>query len=209
MKRSLLLLATVAAAIGLMAPAAASAVTIGVYPAGHKFEVTPTSQIKGSLAGSCTFGKITGQVPAAPANVGESISLPIPAPTATCSGGPTIAIAGTEWKINLGAGYSAALRVPANGITLRYASLPGCKLSNPNPWLTAGWWRNGYPSPFLSRSGWNLEGVLNATWANDGATCAMAGKTELVDIAPPTRGSASPVTDTTLPSTFIGVGVGF
>jgi hypothetical protein len=209
MKRSLLLLATVAAAIGLMAPAAASAASSGLYPSAHKFEASGGSgvQIKGSLAGSCTLTKFTGQVPTAPANVVAegAVSAPLSAPTATCSGGPSITVAGTEWKLNAGGGlYSAALRYPANGITLRYPSLPGCKLTNASPTITAGHWFNGYPSPVLSRSAWELDGLYLGTWANDGATCAIAGKAENLTVT----GSLA-ITDTTVPTTYIGLGVGF
>ena len=199
MKRNSMLLAIVGAMLALVAPASAMA-KVTIVPAGHNFEISGSSPvIQGSLTGSCSITKITGTIPAAPGNEGEVVDSKLAAPTVSCGAGVTATVGGGEWKLRSTQGvYLTFVTVPANGLTLRYTSLPGCKLTNTGTYPVGAVWGNGIPA--ASRSTLHFHGIIGMTWQNDGSSCAMAGKTENVSVESPTAGptpSYSVVTDTT------------
>jgi hypothetical protein len=213
MKRNLTLLTIVGALVAFAVPASASA-TVAVTPAGHSFEVGGTAPvIQGSLTGSCSITKITGTVPASPANVNESlVDMKIAAPTVSCGAGVTATVGAGEWKLRaLSGSYQTVLTVPANGLTLRYTSLPGCKLSNTTAFGPQGIWGNGLTATVVSRSILHFHSFIRMTWANDGATCATAGKVEDVSLAHPSSGVTpfySVITDTTNKANVIQINAG-
>jgi hypothetical protein len=207
MKRNLTLLTILGALVAVALPASAMA-TATVIPPSHKFEISGVSasmpKITGSLAGTCTVTKLTGSVPASPGNTDPvAVNLPLAAPTASCGSGVSITVGAGEWKLGLTGYYVAGLYVPANGFTLRYTSLPGCKLSadgTTTP-VTFGYWHNGVST---SHSAYSGGGKIAATWANDGASCATAGKKESLNYETSPESLAA-VNDTTNPSTLIQV----
>jgi hypothetical protein len=206
MKRNLTLLTILGALITMAVPASSMAVT--VTPAGHKFEMSGNvAAIKGSLPGYCRFTKLAGSVPAAPKNEAPgSVAMPLSAPTTSCDTGVSIAIGAGEWSLLAGGYYLTSLRIPAEGVTLRYTSLPGCKLVG-GPYAPMGYWSNGMTAPTFSKSGYHADGIIPATWSNDGASCAMAEKSETLSyhlVAP-----AAAVTDTTNPANVIQMTSGF
>lgn len=207
MKRNLTLLTILGALIAVAVPASAMA-KIGVYPAGHKFEISGANMptITGSLPGSCTLTKIAATVPAAPQNEGaESVVSLASVPTASCGAGVSIAVAAGEWKFGTYGRNQAILTGPVNGLTLRYSSLPGCKLATAAGVAIAGVWSNGVTSPFLSRSSYHGDGTLSATWADDGAGCAMSGTKEALTIDVPGIAQSATVNDITNPGNVIQI----
>jgi hypothetical protein len=175
MKRNLTLLTIVGALIALAIPASSSA---AMFPAGHKFEIAGGStgpKLTTSL-GSCTISKITATIPAAPKNEVEGPASAAVTP-GTCSAGTSITLA-SEWSFGIGSGTFFVFLFPKGGetVVMRFTSLPGCKLAgSPN---LAGIWSNGVASPTLLKSGYHAHNGSVLTWANDGGSCALAGKTE-------------------------------
>jgi hypothetical protein len=111
-----------------------------------------------------------------------------------------------QWRITA-ATYLVGLYPAAEGITMRFASLPGCKLTNPSAVLMFGSWDNGLTSPAM-KSGYHAEGGTNLTWANDGGSCALSGKQEYVAYEDVQHGTFTTpatnlVTDLTSPTTPI------
>jgi hypothetical protein len=190
----------VGAVLALAVPASAMG---GVYPTGAVFEIAPTSTeakpTVGTSLGSCALTKIWGQIPAAPAN---ETQFEILKPTVgSCTSGTTLTLEG-KW-LAVGSGYN--FNITGGGqtesgaaATLRYSSLPGCKLRSVGPTFF-GVWSNGVSSPTMLKSGYHAHGTTGWVWDNDGGTCALAGKTELVsysqEIGVPTsmRGTSSVV----------------
>lgn len=212
MKRSLLKALGLVAVVAAVAPAGAQAV--GVYPAGHSFSIANgpgQATLRASLPGACPLGALTGSVPAAPNNVVApgtgNVEMPLAAPAgASCSGGPSIAIAGSGWSLSAGMfRYMVDIKVPANGITLRWASLPGCKLVNTGAETIEGMWGNGLTAPTFAKSAYAVVGAYTGTWADDGASCALAGQTEPVSAAAAGAVNSRSVTDTTNASNVIQV----
>ena len=124
------------------------------------------------------MAKITGQI-AAPKNEEEG-PFAISTPTAgTCTAGVSLAFAG-EWQFDPN-GWVPRINAPkAESITLRFSSLPGCKLTNPSSVQLLGIWANGVTAPHFVRSIYHAHRGFNLTWANDGASCALSGQTEVV-----------------------------
>lgn len=184
MKRNFAILTILGALLAVAFPATSMA-KLGVYPAGHEFEISGAAgkgmpQLTSSLPGSCTLTKISGVLPAAPKNENNTaLAFPISAPTASCDPGLSITIAGTNWFFSVGWRHSITLQAPANGYTIRYESLPGCKLSNTGIGA-GGWgvWSNGITVPYFDTSGYLADGTYPAVWSNDGGSCALAGKAE-------------------------------
>jgi hypothetical protein len=212
MKRNITLLAALGALLALMVPASSSA---SMYPAGHKFEIVgggANLKLSAGLTGSCTVGKIAGQIPAAPKNE-EAGFFAISTPTVgTCTSGVSLAFAG-EWQFNSNA-WTPVIQAPkAESVTLRFSSLPGCKLTNPSTVLLLGIWSNGATAPHFLKSAYHAHRAFNLTWANDGSSCALSGQTELVTWgeSPIAGGITGPavalVNDVTNPAALITTGV--
>jgi hypothetical protein len=78
--------------------------------------------------------------------------------------------------------YTVVLRAGENALALRYASLPGCKLTGPVS-LGATWsdgYKPAYEGAEYLKSAYHPDSTGTMTWRNDGASCALAGKTEAV-----------------------------
>lgn len=176
MKHKFALLTIVGALLALAAPASSMG---SMYPAGAKFEIVGNSagpKLSTSL-GSCSLSKITGQIPAAPANVTPAV-FAIPTPTVgACSAGASLALAG-EWRLNHAGYYVTLQSTSAEAITLRFTSLPGCKLTGAQSLIAL--WSNGTTTPTLLKSGYHAHRGFSLKWANDGASCALAGKSEAI-----------------------------
>jgi hypothetical protein len=210
MKRNLTLLTILGALIALAVPASSMA---SIYPAGHKFEIA--GNVNGpkftTSLGACSLGKITGTIPAAPKNE-EGGLFSITTPTVgTCSGGASLTVGGS-WKFGA-EGYLVTITGTTEPVVLRFASLPGCKLTSSALVLTS-LWSNGTTTPTLLKSGFHAHSASagGLTWANDGASCALAGKTEAYSWESATGipgagyGQSQTVTDLTSPTTPIIVG---
>ncbi len=145
-------------------------------PASTKFEIPSTSgpRIQTSL-GSCAL-KITGETPKSPENLTASLQFAIPTPSVSgCTAGTSTTLAG-EWKaFASGTIFMLTSSAGAEGVTMRFTSLPSCKLTILSPFTAV--WSNGVASPAL-KSGYSAFTTRPATWANDGGGCALAGKTE-------------------------------
>lgn len=223
MKRNLIILTVVGALLALAAPASSMAAKYGMFPAGHNFEINgqATPLISGPLAGYCEITKITGTVPAAPKNEanaylgGGVVNPSISAPTFSCGSGMSATAAG-EWKMNVGWGSLITVLLPANGLTVRYSSLPGCKLVETTAGGILGTWSNGTTSPAFSHSGFSAANLgttsgassgdhIRLTWQQDGTSaCALEGSTEELNFrtkpVTPIGGAVAVVTDTTNPA---------
>jgi hypothetical protein len=189
MKQKFALLTIVGALFALAIPASSSA---SMYPAGAKFEFGGTSagpRFTTSL-GSCNV-KVTGEVPKAPANEVSSLTIPVATPTVSgCTAGVSTTLSG-EWKIAAGGLPENTManfilfvyNSPPNSVVIRSTSLPGCKLGNTGAATFSNIFSNGLTTPKALQS--NLHAHNNPTtasytWANDGATCAIAGSKEVV-----------------------------
>jgi hypothetical protein len=201
MKRKFAVLSVLAALVAFAVPASSTA---SIYPAGHQFEIAggATPPKLGTSLGSCTISKINGTIPSSPANEG-SASFPISTPTlGTCTSGTSIVLSGS-WSFIAPAPTNPYGVNIGGTATLRYSSLPGCKLSGST--LMSGIWSNGTGFPKTLKSGFHghFGGVM--TWSDDGASCALTGKTEKVSFAQETGAgsglpSSSVVTDLTSPT---------
>jgi hypothetical protein len=201
MKRNLTLLTILGALIALAVPASSMA---SMYPAAHKFEITGDAngpKLTTSL-GSCSIAKITGTIPSAPKNE-ELGSFTIPTPTAgTCSTGASMTL-GSNWQFNAQGYFAIIIGAGSEGVVMRFASLPGCKLSGQV--LFTGIWSNGITTPTLLKSGFHAHSRAGTlTWANDSGSCALAGKTETLNAE--SGGASETVTDLTSPTTPVLIG---
>jgi hypothetical protein len=125
--------------------------------------------------GSCSFAKFTGTIPA---NGGTNYSE-MPAPTVgSCTAGASLTLGAGKWYF-LGAKRQLQF-LPESPMTLRYASLPGCKLTGGA--ILSGLFVNG------TTAGTSIfvPGMRTTmTWQNDGGTCALSGQTEAVSFEEP------------------------
>lgn len=208
MQRKFALLA-LGALVALAIPASAMG---SMYPAGHSFELAGNPAKLGTSLGSCPITKVTGTIPAAPTNE-TATEFAVSTPTVgTCTAGTSMTLGG-EWKLivpggtNTLAGFGGASAT----VTMKFTSLPGCKLSNSGSTSLLGVWANGATAPLLLKSGYHAHAAQPLTWSNDGGSCALAGKTETLSwsaeagattIAP----LVMTVTDTTSPSSLVIVG---
>ncbi|HEX6206488.1 MAG TPA: hypothetical protein VFZ29_11850 [Solirubrobacterales bacterium] len=201
MKRKFPILAVLAALVALAVPASSTA---SIYPAGHQFEIAggATPPKLGTSLGTCAITKIAGTIPSAPANEG-AVSFPISVPTVgSCTSGTSIALSGAWTFVAPAPGNPYGVNIGGTA-TLRYSSLPGCKLSGAT--LLAGIWSNGTTSPKTLKSGFHGHDGHTLTWSDDGASCALSGKTEKVSVSQETGAglglaSSSVVTDLTVPA---------
>lgn len=209
MKRKLAVLTALGALVALAIPASSTA---SMYPAGHQFQIGGGPKLATSL-GSCNIAKITGTIPAAPAN--ESASSVAVTPTVgSCTTGASLTLAGS-WVFG-GQNASVALGGPAASATMRFSSLPGCKLST-NTAMLMGIWSNGTATPKLLQSSYHPHSAQPLTWSDDGGTCALAGKTETLSWTSPeftlptptftTYTGSTSVTDLTNPSAVVIIGL--
>jgi hypothetical protein len=208
MKRKFAVLTVLGALLAIAAPA--SSMASSVYPAGHKFEITGGStgpKLVTSL-GACSLSKITAVIPAAPTNEME-VGFPGATVTAgTCDAGVSLTLNGPWYFFAMNTGYHVNVASTSpEGIVLRFTSLPGCKLrGNAN---LIGTWSNGMSLPKSFKSGYHADSGFALTWANDGGTCALAGKAEAVSYedeaytATTRNAIINTVTDLTSPTTPI------
>jgi hypothetical protein len=209
MRRQFAVLAVLGALAALALPASSMA---SMYPAGHKFEIVGNvngPKLTTSL-GSCPLTKITGQIPAAPQNESANPFVVSTPTVGTCTSGTSLSLSG-EWKL-IASGYTTMLTSTSpEAVTMRFSSLPGCKLTGTAALL--GIWSNGATVPYSMNSGYHAHRGFPLTWANDGGTCALAGKQEAVSYQNElvsgsiSTGAVSSVADLTSPGTPIIVGL--
>lgn len=208
MKPKFAVLAVVGALIALAIPATSTA---SMFPAGHKFEIA--GNVLGpklsTALGSCPLTKITGQIPAAPTNESPG-PIPVTPTFGACTSGTSLTLAG-EWTLTA-TGFNAIVsNYASSAVTFRFSSLPGCKLSGSA--VLVALWSNGSTAPTFLKSGYHAHRGFSLTWANDGATCALAGSKEAVEYVSEqvnegsSTGVVAPVTDLTSPTTPIIVGM--
>ena len=177
MKRKFAVLTVLGALLALAVPASSMA---GIYPASTQFEIVGGSNppTVGTSLGSCPITKITGTTPAAPANETNG-AFSIPTPTVgTCTSGTSLTLSGPSWSFTYPS-VTNSYGVNVNGVaTLRFSSLPGCKLTGGLPLMAV--WSNGLVTPKSMKSGFHAAGFTSLTWADDGASCALTGKKEVV-----------------------------
>lgn len=177
MRRKFAFFSTVGVLLALAVPASSMAL---ISPPGFSFEIVGTAngpKLTTSL-GSCSLTKITGTIPANEGATAFSIPTPVPG---SCTTGASITLAG-GWSF-LATGYFAQV-IPNSeeAVTLRYASLPGCKLVG-RPYL-AGVWSNGFKPDYAGapwmKSGFHADTNETLTWKDDKTTCALKGQTEKI-----------------------------
>jgi hypothetical protein len=177
MRSKFAFLATVGAIVALAAPTSSMAAW---FPKSVSFEITGDSHgpsLTTSL-GSCSLASMAGTTPST-----ETLNLILSATVSpgACTSGASIATPG-PFVLETTGPYTVVLRAPTeSALALRYASLPGCKLTGPV--LLGATWSNGYKPPegaeYL-KSVYHPDSTGTMTWRNDGASCALAGKTEAV-----------------------------
>lgn len=210
MKQKFALLTIVGALLALAIPASSSA---SMFPANAKFEFGEANGPKlATSLGSCWL-KVSGTIPKAPENEAAGFNMGISAPVPTCSAGTTLTLSGT-WKF-AAIGNQAIITAPSPQseiLVMRSTSLPSCKLVA-NSIALFGIWSNGTTTPSLLKSGFHAHSTQSPTltWANDGGTCAVAGKAETLkwvsaSTAANEIGSAAPVNNLTTPTAPIIVG---
>lgn len=209
MNRKFALLAVVGALIALAAPASSMG---AMYPTGHKFEITSggsSGQKFETSLGSCVITKISGQTPSPAVNGNFPISTPT---VGECTTGTSVTLSGT-WKLATGTTAKVGLvGEGTNAVTMRFSSLPGCKLTA-NVVALSGIWSNGTTTPSLMKSSFTPESGFALTWADDGASCALRGTREVLEFDAVHREPSeafqavmSTVTDLTNPNTPLLVG---
>ncbi len=167
MKRKFAVLAVLGALIALVVPASSMAT---MSPVGAKFEISGTPQTAFATSlGKCELAKITGQVPAS----GNVFAIPTPT-VGGCNSGVSLTLSG-EWKF---AASNYTVLIYGGQLTMRFASLPGCKLSGTVEHIV-GIWSNGLENPSL-KSAFHADSSQLFPWSNDGGTCALAGTLEEV-----------------------------
>ena len=205
MKHKLAVLTVLGALVALVVPASSSA---SMYPAAHAFEISGGGKVGTSL-GSCLITKVTGSTPSAPANESAG-SANIAVPTVSgCTAGTTLTLGGT-WALAYSGGPLVNLGGGSATLTMKFSSLPGCKLSTSAPTLQ-GLWLNGYTAPKTMLSSFHAHSAGSLTWSEEGGSCALKGKTETVSFTAETTGpfvvpQAATVNDTTSPGSLVIVG---
>jgi hypothetical protein len=168
-KRKLFALLAVAGVIGVAIQPASS--MAGMAPASAKFEITSVGTI-GTALGSCTLGKVTGQI----SSLGLGPNTVVVPPVTSCTTGTKITINGPEWGFRASTAPILVLaQLEREATVLRFASLPGCKLTGIME--LKGIWSNATPG---FKSTYHADSAAPLTWENDGASCALAGKKEVV-----------------------------
>ena len=147
-----------------------------ISPSGQKFEIAGNGsmRLEGSL-GSCPIAKFTGET------VGSEI-VQLAAPTVgTCSSGTSLTFSGSWGMVAGAAAPVISISGPVGGLTMRFSSLPGCKLTNSaSAAVLSGIWSNGTTTPNKTKSYFTPASGITLTWATDGASCALAGQQEIV-----------------------------
>lgn len=206
MKRKFAVLTVLGALVALAVPASSMA---SMYPAGHQFELSGATPPKfGTSLGSCTITKITGTIPAAPANETEASTISTPT-VGSCTAGTSLTLSGS-WTFG-GSSYLSGLTAQAGGVTMKFSSLPACKLSSTSTYPLMGVWSNGATAPKLLKSSFHAHSAGALTWSNDGGSCALAGKTETVSftaeaVSTTTYPQVLTATDVTSPSSLVIIG---
>ena len=174
MIRKFAVLAVLGALAALALPASSMA---GIYPPSSKFEITGLGKVE-TANGSCSLGRVTGQT-AEQINGVVSVSVP---PVQACTPGTSLTLSGSSWNLTAVNPYEVAL-IGTGTQTLKFTSLPGCKLTG--SMALHGLWSPGVGdnrevSGIALSSTYHAQGGSTLTWANDGASCALAGKKEPV-----------------------------
>jgi len=184
-----------------------------MFPAHAKFEFGEANGPKVATSlGSCWL-KVSGTIPKAPENEKAEFSLGISSSDPTWTTETTLTLSGT-WKLGaVGNLVSVIAPSPQSEVlVMRSTSLPSCKLvANSVGFL--GIWSNGTTTPSLLKSAYHAHYTQSPTltWANDGGTCAVAGKAETLKwesaiTGGNERGLAVPVNNLTTPTAPIIVG---
>lgn len=190
------------ALVALVIPASAMG---SITPTGHSFEIAPVSSLTtqttlGTSLGTCPMTKISGKTPAVSTEMFEVTTT-----FGACTAGTTISGSGGKWKVQpFEYGFNLFSTI-SEELTLRYSSLPGCKLTS-NGIVLSALWSNGTASPAM-KSGYHAHSTRGWVWANDGGSCALSGQKETVSYqtvsgtSPEFTGVTIPATDLTSPST--------
>jgi hypothetical protein len=194
MRRKFVLGTVLAAVCALVIPATSGAASM--TPAGHAYEIGAGAKLTTSL-GSCSISKITGTTGSGPA---------VTITPGSCASGTSISLSGS-WNSGLGSNYT--YNIGGGQITMRFSSLPGCKLASTSTVILGGTWSNGITSPF-AKSGYHADSFTKLTWQNDEGSCALAGTQETVSWEDRIASNfnlpiTNPVTDLTSPTTPIVV----
>jgi hypothetical protein len=180
MKRTLALLSIVGTLIALAVPASSFG-AVEMWPSNVEFYMYGPSNsspptIK-TAYGSCPITYIKSKTPQLG---GKYPSMPatLIAPNSTCSSGTSISFSG-KWTLKPYSMTSMVLSDEAHGLTMRFASVPGCKLVTASIPTTVLWgrWTNGSGSGSTNYRAEEREIYL--TWENDSpSTCSKAGTRE-------------------------------
>lgn len=178
MRLKFVLLGLIAALMAFAVPASAMAAT-AMNPGNTSFQIiggsTPPT-IKTSL-GSCTISNIQGTTPAQPNTPDPTV--PVTVTAGSCSSGASISLSG-QWNLKPRTTTRISLGpVSASGLTMRFASAPGCKLvltSYSSVPLLAVWTNAVYPAV---NSTYHAESSIGMNWENDApGTCLRYGAPE-------------------------------
>ncbi|HEY2715588.1 MAG TPA: hypothetical protein VGI73_05135 [Solirubrobacterales bacterium] len=169
MKRKFAVLAVLGALAALALPASSMG---GMWPASAKFEISGAGTI-GTALGSCKLGKIIGQI-SSKSEAPTTVSIP---PVTSCTTGTTLTLNndGSGWSFGFSAPVVSLGQLAGEATVMRFSSLPGCKLTG--LMTLRGIWSNGI---LKNQSAYHADSAAPLTWANDGATCALAGQSEAV-----------------------------
>jgi hypothetical protein len=180
MRRKFALLTLVGALFALAIPASSMAATV-MTPNNTEFFIegtsTPSVPTIKTAYGSCSIKQIRSITPL---NGEKNTAMPATIIPGTCSSGASIAFSG-KWTFKPYTSTLVELGAEARGLTLRFSSLPGCKLSSTPSSGTVlyGKWTNGAsgssPSTFGAAAGYRLP----LFWESETqGSCAKAGTRE-------------------------------
>lgn len=210
-KRKFAMLSVVGALLALAIPGAAMAY---LTPAAHKFEIAGNANGPkvGTSLGSCNLAKVLGETQTTTTktpglNPISSITV------GSCTSGTSLTLGSSGWSL-ASSGIWSAIIINTNPetLTMRFSSLPGCKLTNSNPAVAValrGVWSNGATTPTRANPVYTGMSSAPLYWANDGSSCALTGTTEQVAFtssstaAGVTQPAPASVNDLTNPSGLI------
>jgi hypothetical protein len=173
---ALVALAALAVPASSMAALAMSQPNAEFYPWGTGSSSTSSNPTIKTSYGSCPIYQIRSKTPEGWYQ--KNPVMPTKLTAGTCSTGASISFTG-NWTMRPVSLTKMWLMGENGGLTMRFSSLPGCKLTSSTATILSGIWTNnanpGSPSTYKADSSYSL--VLG--WANDSpATCAKAGTRE-------------------------------
>jgi hypothetical protein len=179
MKRMFAVLTIVGVLVALAVPASSMA-AVAMTPPHTEFviqgESTSSRPTNKTSLGSCTIQQIRSITPSVENQ--KNPVMPATVTPGTCSSGTSISFSG-NWTLKPLSMTSMALGDEFGGLTMRFASLPGCKLISVQGYETlTGVWTNRKQSLYSTYAGDPNTRVM-LYWTNDSpGTCAKAGKRE-------------------------------